>query len=206
MKPAQPAQPAPTMRDGVIQRGSTWSYVVRERDIHTGKTKPRWVGGFPTEEAARDAKEAAMDAIARGEFERGTLTNDPGYEPPIKVITFMSMGELRDSGLCDPACMLAAGPAWKCTCTCEGAFHGMGRDSRIRPRKKPRRDLAAIREQEYVTVPEAAKALGISRDAAYAETEPGGSIPTRLVDNKILVPVSQLIARFEQQRSDSDER
>src|SRR3954471_9384137 len=36
------------MRGGIVQRGSTWTYVVREIAPATGKTRPRWVGGFPT--------------------------------------------------------------------------------------------------------------------------------------------------------------
>lgn len=57
----------PRMRDGIIRRGTTYSYVVRERDPETGTTKPRWVGGFRT---AKDAK-AARDK-ARNEVHRGT--------------------------------------------------------------------------------------------------------------------------------------
>jgi hypothetical protein len=57
-----------TMRDGIIQRGPTWSYVVRERDPRTGKTKPRWVGGFATRKAARDARDAARHQVSRGTY------------------------------------------------------------------------------------------------------------------------------------------
>ncbi|GAA5157165.1 tyrosine-type recombinase/integrase [Ornithinimicrobium tianjinense] len=56
------------MRDGIIQRGKTWSYVVRERDPQTGKTKPRWVGGFPTRTAAKKARDAARHAVNRGTY------------------------------------------------------------------------------------------------------------------------------------------
>jgi integrase len=56
------------MRDGIIQRGKTWSYVVRERDPQTGKTKPRWVGGFPTRKAAKDARDSARHAVNRGTY------------------------------------------------------------------------------------------------------------------------------------------
>lgn len=56
------------MRDGIIQRGNTWSYVVRERDAQTGKTKPRWVGGFPTRTAARKARDEARHAVNRGTY------------------------------------------------------------------------------------------------------------------------------------------
>jgi integrase len=56
------------MRDGLVQRGATWSYVVRERDPGTGKAKPRWVGGFATRAEARKARDAARHATNRGTF------------------------------------------------------------------------------------------------------------------------------------------
>ncbi|MCW2496579.1 tyrosine-type recombinase/integrase [Jatrophihabitans sp.] len=56
------------MRDGIIQRGKTWSYVVREKDPATGKTKPRWVGGFPTRTAAKRARDEARNAVNRGTY------------------------------------------------------------------------------------------------------------------------------------------
>lgn len=59
---------AESMRDGLIQRGSTWSYVVRERDPKTGQSKPRWVGGFPTKKAAREARDSARHATHRGTY------------------------------------------------------------------------------------------------------------------------------------------
>lgn len=56
------------MRDGIVQRGKTWTYVVRERDPRTGTSKPRWVGGFATREAAKDARDAARHAVNRGTY------------------------------------------------------------------------------------------------------------------------------------------
>ena len=56
------------MRDGIIPRGTTWSYVVRERDPKTGKTKPRWVGGHPTRAAARKARDEARHSVNRGTY------------------------------------------------------------------------------------------------------------------------------------------
>jgi integrase len=56
------------MRDGIIQRGRTWSYVVRERDAETGKSRPRWVGGFPTRAAAKSARDGARHAVNRGTY------------------------------------------------------------------------------------------------------------------------------------------
>ncbi|QBR94520.1 site-specific integrase [Nocardioides euryhalodurans] len=56
------------MRDGIIKRGRTWSYVVREPDPATGRTRPRWVGGFPTRKAAQAARDAARHALNRGTY------------------------------------------------------------------------------------------------------------------------------------------
>ncbi len=56
------------MKDGVIKRGSTYSYVVRERDSQTGTSKPRWVGGFPTRAAAKKARDEARHNTHRGTY------------------------------------------------------------------------------------------------------------------------------------------
>ena len=47
----------PRLRDGVIQRGGSWSYVIRVPDPATGVSKPKWVGGFETEEEAKAVAE-----------------------------------------------------------------------------------------------------------------------------------------------------
>ena len=59
---------AERMKGGVIRRGNTWSYVVRERDPQTGKTKPRWVGGFRTQAEAKAARASAQAAQGRGTY------------------------------------------------------------------------------------------------------------------------------------------
>lgn len=65
---------APKLRNGVMRRGSTWSYVIRVTDGR-GVSKPRWVGGFPTEAAAKRARDEARIAADRGDFvDRSTLT------------------------------------------------------------------------------------------------------------------------------------
>lgn len=55
------------LRDGVIKRGLSWSYVIRVTDA-SGVSKPRWVGGFATDAAAKAARDAARVAARRGEF------------------------------------------------------------------------------------------------------------------------------------------
>ncbi|MGN9846202.1 Arm DNA-binding domain-containing protein [Nonomuraea sp. H19] len=57
----------PKLRDGVVKRGSTWSYVVRVKDPETGESRPRWVGGFATEDEAKEARDEARVKARRGE-------------------------------------------------------------------------------------------------------------------------------------------
>ena len=65
----------PKLRDGVIQRGGSWSYVIRVPDPATGVSKPRWVGGFATEEDAKAARDEARVRARRGEYvNRSTST------------------------------------------------------------------------------------------------------------------------------------
>src|ERR1700749_3475280 len=58
----------PKLRDGVIQRGGSWSYVIRVPDPATGVSKPKWVGGFDTEEDAKAARDEARVRARRGEY------------------------------------------------------------------------------------------------------------------------------------------
>ncbi len=61
------ASDRPRLKDGLIRRGKTWSYVIRVTDTR-GVSRPRWVGGFPTEAAAKAARDAARVAARRGEY------------------------------------------------------------------------------------------------------------------------------------------
>ncbi len=63
------------VRDGLVRRGKTWSYVVRVRDPETGRSKQKWVGGFRTEGAAKAARDEARVKARRGEFvDRNQIT------------------------------------------------------------------------------------------------------------------------------------
>ena len=65
----------PRLRDGVIKRGGSWSYVIRVPDPGTGVSKPRWVGGFETEEDAKAARDEARVRARRGVYvNRSTST------------------------------------------------------------------------------------------------------------------------------------
>ncbi len=65
----------PKLRDGVMKRGNTWSYVIRVKDPETGASRPRWVGGFPSEEEAKAARDEARVKARRGEYiDRNEIT------------------------------------------------------------------------------------------------------------------------------------
>lgn len=56
------------MKDGLVQRGNGWSYVVRVADPATGKTKPKWVGGYKTRKEAREARDQARAKLGDGSY------------------------------------------------------------------------------------------------------------------------------------------
>lgn len=56
------------VRDGVVKRGRSWSYVVRVKDPATGLSKPKWVGGFTSEVEAKAARDEARVASRRGAY------------------------------------------------------------------------------------------------------------------------------------------
>jgi integrase len=63
------------LRDGVIKRGATWSYVTRVPNPETGRSQPKWVGGFANEDAAKAARDEARVAARRGTYvDRSALT------------------------------------------------------------------------------------------------------------------------------------
>lgn len=56
------------VKNGIVYTGRSWSYVLRVPDPKTGKTKPKWVGGFESEKAAKVARDKARVAIANRDF------------------------------------------------------------------------------------------------------------------------------------------
>jgi integrase len=65
----------PQLRDGVMKRGKTWSYVIRVTNPETGLSKPKWVGGFATEEEAKAARDEARVKARRGDYiDRNAIT------------------------------------------------------------------------------------------------------------------------------------
>jgi integrase len=63
------------VRDGVTKRGSTWSYVIRVHDPETGQSKPKWVGGFASEQAAKAARDEARVKARTGQYiDRSRIT------------------------------------------------------------------------------------------------------------------------------------
>jgi integrase len=56
------------MKNGIAKRGSKYSYTLRIPDPVTGKTKPKWVGGFQTEQEAKIALAKAKVALSNGSY------------------------------------------------------------------------------------------------------------------------------------------
>ena len=76
LMPAPPTRKnTPRLRDGVMKRGTTWSYVIRVKDPETGISKPRWVGGFATEQDAKAARDEARVNARHGQYiDRNSIT------------------------------------------------------------------------------------------------------------------------------------
>ncbi len=53
-----------TVKNGIAFTGRSWSYVLRIPDPSTGRTKPKWVGGFDSEKSAKLARDKARVALA----------------------------------------------------------------------------------------------------------------------------------------------
>ncbi|GAC1385875.1 MAG: site-specific integrase [Marmoricola sp.] len=63
------------LRNGIIKRGNTYSYTIRVTDPVTGVSRPRWVGGFKSESAAKKARDEARVAAERGKYiDRNDIT------------------------------------------------------------------------------------------------------------------------------------
>ena len=56
------------MRDGIVQRGSSWSYKVQVTDPATGQRKPKWVGGFRTRAEAKAERDKARHSLNAGTY------------------------------------------------------------------------------------------------------------------------------------------
>lgn len=56
------------VKNGIAYTGKGWSYVLRVPDPKTGKTKPKWVGGFDSEKSAKLARDKARVAIANRDY------------------------------------------------------------------------------------------------------------------------------------------
>jgi integrase len=54
------------MKDGLVKRGSKWSYVLRVPDLISGRTKQKWIGGFASEKEARSARDKARVSVNAG--------------------------------------------------------------------------------------------------------------------------------------------
>ena len=56
------------LNNGIKLRGKTYSYVLRVPDPTTGKTKPKWVGGFLTVKEAKAARDKARVLLSTRDY------------------------------------------------------------------------------------------------------------------------------------------
>lgn len=56
------------VKDGIAFTGKSWSYVLRIPDPVSGRTKPKWVGGFATQEGALLARDEARVSLRRRNY------------------------------------------------------------------------------------------------------------------------------------------
>ena len=56
------------VKDGIVFNGRSWSYVLRIPDLRTGKTKPKWVGGYNSKESALLARDKARVALRQSNY------------------------------------------------------------------------------------------------------------------------------------------
>lgn len=55
-------------KDGIAKRGTSYSYIVRVKDLETGKSKQKWISGFATKEEAKSARDKARTESRDGVF------------------------------------------------------------------------------------------------------------------------------------------
>lgn len=56
------------VRDGIVWNGKHWSYVLRIPDHKTGRTKPKWHGGYVSKESALLARDKARIALRQSNY------------------------------------------------------------------------------------------------------------------------------------------
>ncbi len=96
-----------SVKDGLVQRGHRWSYVIRTPDPVTGRSKPRWVGGFRTKAETKAARDQARVAARTGSYvDRSQITLAKylpdwleGHRLAIKTKTHADYKEIIDSYL-----------------------------------------------------------------------------------------------------------
>jgi integrase len=82
------------MRDGLVKRGGSWSYVVRING------KPKWVGGFRTRDAAKRARDEARARLNAGTYVLPSRTTFGDYlDAWLAARTTLTPGTRRSYGL-----------------------------------------------------------------------------------------------------------
>ena len=56
------------VEDGLVFNGKNWAYVLRVPDPISGKTKPKWVGGYVDKKSAKLARDEARVALSKRDY------------------------------------------------------------------------------------------------------------------------------------------
>jgi len=67
------------VKNGIVQRGKKWAYVLRVPDPVTGKTKPVWVSGFDSENSAKVARDKARVSVSNRDYVKRSGTTVSEY-------------------------------------------------------------------------------------------------------------------------------
>ena len=89
-----------SVSNGIAFTGKSWSYVLRVPDMRTGKTKPKWVGGFTTRESALLARDEARVSLRKRNYVAPAKTTVWTSNPrAVQNEEFLSMGKVRQTAI-----------------------------------------------------------------------------------------------------------
>jgi hypothetical protein len=88
----------PKLRDGVMKRGGTWCLPHPRQGPETGVSRPRRVGGFPTEDEAKAAP--TRRASKHAAVSTSTATRSPSPNTSTAAFWKAALGWRRTHGVC----------------------------------------------------------------------------------------------------------
>jgi len=81
-----------------MKRGDTWSCVIRGKDPATGISKPKWVGGFSTEQ---DAKAARDEELIYPDTVTSLITRHGHADPAITLHVYANVIRSAEAAAAD---------------------------------------------------------------------------------------------------------